>query len=124
MPVYPAAFPRPAQTARKRHAAGAVISGLTLPWSSGTVEGNVNRIFLWNQIVRFCSGSVVADGDDREQPARAGRGELAWCRPGRGGRGGEVCREAGAWGPAGIAPPPLSAGEMGVGVILLGVSLS
>ncbi|MFF3159678.1 hypothetical protein [Streptomyces sp. NPDC057910] len=27
----------------------AVTAGLTLPWSSGIVEGNVNRIILWNQ---------------------------------------------------------------------------
>jgi hypothetical protein len=27
----------------------AVTAGLTLPWSSGAVEGNVNRIILWNQ---------------------------------------------------------------------------
>ncbi|MFJ9690426.1 hypothetical protein ACIRRX_32660 [Streptomyces bacillaris] len=27
----------------------AVIAGLTLPWSSGAVEGHVNRIILWNQ---------------------------------------------------------------------------
>ncbi|MDX2621988.1 transposase [Streptomyces sp. NPDC049952] len=27
----------------------AVIAGLTLPWSSGVVEGHVNRIILWNQ---------------------------------------------------------------------------
>ena len=26
----------------------AVTAGLTLPWSSGVVEGNVNRIILWN----------------------------------------------------------------------------
>ncbi|MCP2321404.1 Transposase [Nocardia amikacinitolerans] len=26
----------------------AVIAGLTTPWSSGTVEGHVNRIILWN----------------------------------------------------------------------------
>jgi transposase len=27
----------------------AIINGLTLPWSSGKVEGNVNRLILWNQ---------------------------------------------------------------------------
>ena len=27
----------------------AVRAGLTQPWSSGAVEGNVNRIILWNQ---------------------------------------------------------------------------
>ncbi|MFB7618051.1 hypothetical protein [Kitasatospora sp. NPDC056181] len=26
----------------------AVTAGLTLPWSSGVVEGHVNRIILWN----------------------------------------------------------------------------
>ena len=26
----------------------AVLNGLTLPWSSGVVEGNVNRLILWN----------------------------------------------------------------------------
>ena len=26
----------------------AVTARLTLPWSSGSVEGNVNRIILWN----------------------------------------------------------------------------
>jgi transposase len=31
----------------------AVTAGLTLPHSSGPVEGNVNRIILWNQIVKF-----------------------------------------------------------------------
>lgn len=25
------------------------MAGLTLPWRSGAVEGNVNRIILWNQ---------------------------------------------------------------------------
>lgn len=39
----------------------AVTAGLTLPWSSGSVEGNVNRIILWNLICqaklrRFPSG--------------------------------------------------------------------
>ena len=28
----------------------AVTAGLTLHWSSGPVEGNVNRVILWNQI--------------------------------------------------------------------------
>ena len=27
----------------------AVTNGLSLPWSSGAVEGHVNRIILWNQ---------------------------------------------------------------------------
>ncbi|MBA9050506.1 MULTISPECIES: transposase [Streptomyces] len=27
----------------------AVTAGLALPWSSGVVEGHVNRIILWNQ---------------------------------------------------------------------------
>src|SRR5215831_8783255 len=27
----------------------AVVNGLTPPWNSGMVEGNVNRIILWNQ---------------------------------------------------------------------------
>ena len=27
----------------------AVLNGLALPYSSGKVEGNVNRIILWNQ---------------------------------------------------------------------------
>ncbi|MFF4385009.1 hypothetical protein [Kitasatospora sp. NPDC001547] len=27
----------------------AVTAGLTLPWSSGVIEGHVNRIILWNQ---------------------------------------------------------------------------
>ena len=31
----------------------AVTNGLTLPYSSGKVEGNVNRIILWNKFVRF-----------------------------------------------------------------------
>lgn len=30
----------------------AVANGLSLPWSSGAVEGHVNRIILWNQIVK------------------------------------------------------------------------
>lgn len=28
----------------------AVVAGLSMPWNSGPVEGNVNRIILWNQI--------------------------------------------------------------------------
>jgi transposase len=32
-----------------KHDHDAVINGLTLPWSSGIVEGNVNRLILWNQ---------------------------------------------------------------------------
>jgi len=28
----------------------AVTAGLTLPWSSGRVEGQVNRVILWNLI--------------------------------------------------------------------------
>ncbi|MER5740105.1 hypothetical protein ABT117_31175 [Streptomyces sp. NPDC002262] len=32
----------------------AVTAGLTLPWSSGIVEGHVNRIIMWNLI---CQGS-------------------------------------------------------------------
>jgi transposase len=38
----------------------AVTAGLTLPWSSGTVEGHVNRIIMWNlfcQVIRGCPGS-------------------------------------------------------------------
>jgi hypothetical protein len=31
----------------------AVTAGLTMDWSSGAVEGNVNRIIMWNQI---CQG--------------------------------------------------------------------
>ena len=32
----------------------AVTNGLTMPWSSGPVEGRVNHIILWNKFVRFC----------------------------------------------------------------------
>jgi hypothetical protein len=32
----------------------AVTAGLTVSYSSGAVEGNVNRIILWNKFVRFC----------------------------------------------------------------------
>jgi hypothetical protein len=35
--------------ARIHHDLAAVTAGLTLPYSSGPVEGNVNRIILWNQ---------------------------------------------------------------------------
>ncbi len=101
----------------------AVTAGLTLPYSSGAVEGNVNRIILWNQIVRVCSGSAVADGDDREQPARAGRGELAWCRPGRGGRVCELGQEAADRGLAVIDGSPLIVGERDRGGHLLQVAL-
>jgi transposase len=31
----------------------AVVNGLSLPYSSGAVEGNVNRIILWNLDVKF-----------------------------------------------------------------------
>jgi transposase len=34
----------------------AVTAGLTLPWNSGPVEGQVNRVILWNQI---CQGGVL-----------------------------------------------------------------
>ena len=37
-----------------RHDLAAVTAGLTLPYSSGSTEGNVNRIILWNKFVRFC----------------------------------------------------------------------
>ncbi len=37
----------------------AVTAGLTTAYGSGAVEGNVNRIILWNQFVRFCSGSAL-----------------------------------------------------------------
>ncbi len=33
-----------------RHDYDAVLNGLTFTWNSGIVEGNVNRIILWNQI--------------------------------------------------------------------------
>lgn len=49
----------------------AVTAGLTLPWSSGVVEGHVNRIILWNQ------RCVHRRGPDRprpEQPRLPGRG--------------------------------------------------
>jgi transposase len=39
-----------------RHDLAAVTAGLSLPYSSGPVEGNVNRLILWNQFVRFCPG--------------------------------------------------------------------
>jgi transposase len=44
----------------------AVANGLSLPWSSGAVEGHVNRIILWNLICqaalsRFRLGNRVAD---------------------------------------------------------------
>lgn len=32
----------------------AVTAGLTLEWSSGKVEGNVNRVILWNQNCQAC----------------------------------------------------------------------
>lgn len=38
----------------------AVIAGLTLPWSSGAVEGHVNRIILWNSVKqRLSSGGCL-----------------------------------------------------------------
>lgn len=43
------------------HDHDAVVNGLTLPWNSGVVEGNVNRVILWNQIVQFGSGPAVAE---------------------------------------------------------------
>jgi hypothetical protein len=39
----------------------AVRNGLTMPWSSGVVEGNVNRLILWNQIVKWFE-HPVSDG--------------------------------------------------------------
>jgi transposase len=36
----------------------AVKNGLTLQWSSGAVEGNVNRLILWNQICQISRASA------------------------------------------------------------------
>jgi len=101
----------------------AVTAGLTLPYSSAAMEGNVNRIILWNKFVWFWSGFAVADGDDWEQPARAGRGELAWCRPGRGGRVGELAQEAVDRGLPVVDGGPLVVGERDRGGHLLEVAL-
>ena len=36
----------------------AVTNGLTMPWSSGPVEGRVNHIILWNQNCQVESGPI------------------------------------------------------------------
>lgn len=43
----------------------AVTAGITLPWSSGAVEGNVNRIILWNQSCRVGSARLRGVGFHR-----------------------------------------------------------
>ena len=105
-----------------RTAWAAVSAGLTVSYSPGAVEGHVNRIILWNQIVRFWSGSAVADGDDREHPAGVGCGELAWCRPGRG--VGELGQEAVDCGLAVIDGGPLVVGEGMAAVIFWRLALA
>jgi hypothetical protein len=86
-----------AQGLRKDWAA--VTAGLTLPYSSGAVEGHVNRIILWNLI---CSASASCSPTDPvttigpepiphghghrvpavgRRPLRAGRSVFAGCDP-------------------------------------------
>lgn len=72
----------------------AVTAGLTLPWSSGAVEGHVNRVILWNQClstqqVKWLSdealcgvdpgGFVATFGDCLEVPGSDSR---TWPAPG------------------------------------------
>ena len=49
----------------------AVLNGLTMRWSSGVVEGNVNRLIMWNQI---CQVSQV------EGLSKTSRVTCRWCR--------------------------------------------
>ena len=36
----------------------AVRAGLTQHWSSGAVEGNINRVIMWNLFVKFLRGGI------------------------------------------------------------------
>lgn len=60
----------------------AVTHGLSLDYSSGQVEGNVNRIILWNLMSRSVLFALV-DRDDRQQ--------------GRGGRDTDLARRGAGW---------------------------
>jgi hypothetical protein len=46
----------------------AVRNGLTLEWSSGAVEGNVNRIILWNLKCQVRPGSGRLDRRNSRRP--------------------------------------------------------
>jgi hypothetical protein len=55
----------------------AVTNGLTMNWSSGPVEGRVNRIILWNQICQVrgqwaWSARLLDSGSDRYSVAGHG----------------------------------------------------
>jgi hypothetical protein len=52
----------------------AVKAGLTMTWSSGAVEGNVNRIILWNQSLPMCDASVAGWANLAELECRGLRG--------------------------------------------------
>ena len=51
----------------------AVLNGLTMPWSSGVVEGNVNRLILWNQNCQIGAAWVWRTSTIGRMVALAGR---------------------------------------------------
>jgi hypothetical protein len=59
----------------------AVTNGLSLPWSSGAVEGHVNRIILWNlvcQVIGVCPGALSRPAAGSRSPECQSR--VAWPR--------------------------------------------
>lgn len=53
---------------------GAVVNGLTLPYSSGVVEGHVNRVIMWNlrgaggrADPAGCPGTLLEQGNDADE---------------------------------------------------------
>jgi hypothetical protein len=55
----------------------AVVNGLSLRWSSGSVEGRVHRIILWNQLVKW----NYDPGCRYLSTCRAWAECSTWCRP-------------------------------------------
>ena len=71
----------------------AVTAGLTVPYSSGAVEGHVNRIILWNQICQVRRWLGLADVDDRQDGGAGWDVDCAGRRPGRRGDVGEPVQQ-------------------------------
>jgi hypothetical protein len=86
---------RPARAAllhRRRRDPDAVVAGFTLPYNSGAVEGHVNCIIPWTQIVRFVRVSWRRTAAMGSSPAVTG--VVSWRRVGPAGwRVGELAQD-------------------------------